>query len=159
MALPLSSWSDVVLVGLVAARLRGRRTTRWSRASPSAKGVRRFPRGGLLDGRAVGEQAVDLGALGTQALLLRADLDLDAHEFGDELDGVATEISLPEPALKVRPTTWSSGASRTAWKAGGVEDEVEVARRGHRAESDLAPARASWLMTVGMTARADWRGP
>ncbi|CAM5652309.1 hypothetical protein SALBM135S_08746 [Streptomyces alboniger] len=70
-----------------------------------------------------------------------------------------TEISPPVPALNVRPTTASAGAVPTARKACAVSATKVKSRVGRRSPRVISPALATWPMTVGMTARIDWRGP
>ncbi len=71
-----------------------------------------------------------------------------------------TEISPPVPALKVRPTTCPAGAVPTARKACAVSLTKVKSRVGRRSPRVIvrSPA-ATWPMTVGITARIDWRGP
>ena len=70
------------------------------------------------------------------------------------------EISSPVPALKISPTTCSAGAVPTVAKAAAVSCTNRKSRVGSSAPSRISRAPAAiWLTTVGMTARADCRGP
>jgi hypothetical protein len=70
------------------------------------------------------------------------------------------ETSTPVPALNSSPTTASAAAVPTARNAATVSWTNVKSRVGSTApmRTRRRPA-ATWLITLGMTARADWRGP
>ena len=125
------SWLRIVGIG---EPLDGRR-------QPLGEGVLGLPRRRLPDGRAVGHQPGHLGPLGTERSSSTRISTSAPISSAMSSTVSATEISVPDPALKVLPTTSSDRRLEHGLeRPGGVEDEVEVTGRRHRAERDLPPA-------------------
>jgi len=128
------------------------------RFSPSPRGHARATAGELRDERRVGEQALHFALLRAEACFVRDDLGAPAGDLAEELREVADRDLLPVPRFTSRPIAASHSAS--ARNPAHVSATKLKSRVGVTAQSfsRSAPSRSCVTM-VGITARADWRGP